>query len=77
MHYYCVANGKIPLPDFRRTVARAYLNISSISNPQNLGRPSFSISNEKRIPEAIRKDPVGHYLERTVKGKQRKCWVTC
>ncbi|GFQ69279.1 chimeric ERCC6-PGBD3 protein [Trichonephila clavata] len=72
---YCIANGKMPLLNFRREVARFYLNLHSVSDPKNCGRPSYSVSSQKRAPEDVRKNPQGHYLERTLDGKQRKCAV--
>lgn len=72
---YCIANGKMPLLNFRREVARFYLNLHSVSDPKNCGRPSYSVSSQKRVPEDVRKNPQGHYLERTLDGKQRKCAV--
>ncbi|GFR28184.1 DDE_Tnp_1_7 domain-containing protein [Trichonephila clavata] len=68
---YCIANGKMPLLNFRREVARFYLNLHSVSDPKNCGRPSYSVSSQKRVPEDVRKNPQGHYLERTLDGKQR------
>ena len=72
---YCMANGNIPLLNFRRMVAREYLNMYSLSNPKKIGRPSYSVSAQQRVPDGIRKDPAGHYLARTLAGKQRKCAV--
>ncbi|GFQ66228.1 DDE_Tnp_1_7 domain-containing protein [Trichonephila clavata] len=65
----------MPLLNFRREVARFYLNLHSVSDPKNCGRPSYSVSSQKRVPEDVRKNPQGHYLERTLDGKQRKCAV--
>lgn len=72
---YCMANPRVPLLDFKRSVTRAYLARSSISDPRNAGRPSLPKAAIKRVEEAVRLDPVGHMLERTHEGKQRKCGV--
>ncbi|XP_017795699.1 PREDICTED: piggyBac transposable element-derived protein 3-like [Habropoda laboriosa] len=72
---YCHANKVMPLLEFRRNIARAYLQRASPSNPKNRGRPSLQKQASKRVPESVRTDPIGHYLERTLEGKQRKCAV--
>lgn len=72
---FCHANENVPLLEFRRRIARAYLQRTSISNPKNPGRPSLQKQSLKRVPEELRKDPTGHYLERTTEGKQRKCAI--
>lgn len=51
------------------------MSVNSLSDPRRLGRPSFNVKSQKRVPEPVRRDPVGHYLERTHEGKQRKCAV--
>lgn len=72
---YTLAGNKIPLLDFRRIIARTYLSITSLSNPKNLGRPAMPKLNAKRVLATVRFDPVGHYIERTPEGKQRKCGI--
>lgn len=72
---YNIANKKMPLLNFRREVARFYLSLHSLSDPKNSGRPSYSISSQRRVPDEVRKNSKGHYLERTLEGKQRKCAV--
>ncbi|CAK9801055.1 PiggyBac transposable element-derived protein 3 [Anthophora plagiata] len=72
---YCHANKVTSLLKFRRNIARAYLQRASPSNPKNRGRPSLQKQASKRVPESVRTDPIGHYLERTLQGKQRKCAV--
>lgn len=64
----------VPLLVFRRMIAKAYLQISSLSDPKNAGRPSKQLLT-KRVPEDIRTDSVGYYLQRTENGKQRKCAI--
>ena len=59
----CLANGSIPLLDFRRSIVRTYLQIVSISDPKNAGRPSLQKLAKNRIPEDVRRDPVGYSLE--------------
>lgn len=65
-----VNKNEMSLKDFRRTVTKAYLQLSSDSNPRNSGRPKVFAS--KVIPE-IRFSDVSHILNRTEEGKQRKC----
>lgn len=72
---YCIANGNIPLLEFRRSVARAYLQTASLSNPKSAGRPHLRKLAKNRVHEFVRKDPIGHFLERTDEGKQRKCAI--
>lgn len=72
---YTLAGNKIPLLDFRRIITRTYLSISSVSNPRNAGRPSLTKPNFKRVLETVRFDPVGHFIQRTIDGKQRKCGI--
>ncbi|XP_028656905.1 piggyBac transposable element-derived protein 3-like [Erpetoichthys calabaricus] len=73
---YCLANGAIPLLDFRTYVARAYLALSSrISDPKKAGRKSFSKPAKSHVPVDIRTSGTGHYIECTEMGKQRKCAV--
>lgn len=70
---YVASNESIPLLDFQRKIARTYLKKESLSNPKTAGRPSSSVIRRSRIPSDVRFDPVGHLLERTCEGKQRKC----
>ena len=73
---YTMANSEnMSLLDFRREITRAYLKIHSMSDPKNSGRPSYNLSARKRVSDIVRKDPTGHYLERTQEGKQRKCGI--
>lgn len=68
---YISANNPMPLLDFRRNIARAYLQQDSISNPKTSGRPP--VIRSSRVTSEVRFDPIGHALERTNEGKQRKC----
>ena len=61
---------EMKLLDFRRSVTRAYLHLSSDSDPKNCGRPK--VFSSKVIP-TIRFSSDGHILDRTEGGKQRKC----
>ncbi|GBN26175.1 hypothetical protein AVEN_30610-1 [Araneus ventricosus] len=72
---YCIANKKMPLLNFRREVARFYLSLQSLSDPRNSGRQWYSVSSQERVPDDVRKNPEGPYLERRLDGKQRKCGV--
>ena len=72
---YEMVNGKIPLREFRRILARAYLPMSSISDPKLCGRPHLRQLSTKCVPDDIRKSHVGHFTERTEDGRQRKCTV--
>lgn len=71
---YCMSHTPVPLLVFRRMIVKAYLQISSLSDPKNAGRPSKQLLT-KRVPKDIRTDSVGHYLQRTENGKQRKCAI--
>ena len=70
---FCIANEKMSLLDFRRIIVRAYMHVSSLSDPKNAGRPSLSKPSIRRVPDDIRKSNSGHILQRTENGKQRKC----
>ena len=70
---YYMANQKIPLLKFRRSIVRVYMKTLSVSNPKNFGRPSLNKNTLLRVPEEERSSESGHALEHTVEGKQRKC----
>ena len=68
---YCIVNGNnMKLLDFRRSVTRAYLQLSSDSDPKTCGRPK--VFSSKVLPD-IKFSTDGHILDRTEGGKQRKC----
>ncbi|GBN03672.1 Chimeric ERCC6-PGBD3 protein [Araneus ventricosus] len=48
---YCVGNKEIPLLNFRREFVRFYLSLHSLSEPRNSGRPWYSVSSQKRVPD--------------------------
>ena len=58
---YSMDNEKMQLLNFRREVARFYLNLYSLSDPKNSGRPSYSMAAGTRVPENARKSIQGHY----------------
>ncbi|XP_039276156.1 piggyBac transposable element-derived protein 2-like [Nilaparvata lugens] len=62
---YTIAGNKIPLLDFRRSIARSYLSLTSLSDPKKAGRPALTKLTSKRVLETVRFDPVGHFIERT------------
>lgn len=64
---YILANEKIPLLDFRRNIARTYLSLASVSNPKNSGGPSLPKLSTKRVLETVRRDSIGHYIEKQLK----------
>lgn len=68
---YCFCNENMPFLDFKRIIAKHYLNLDSLSNPKNMGRPSNTI---RRSITANKTGP-GHIIERTDDGKQRRCAV--
>lgn len=68
-----IAGNKIPFLDFRRSIARTYHFMTSLCNPKNKGRFALLKLNTKIVLETVRFDPIGHFIERTTKGKQRKC----
>ena len=72
---YCMANEKILLLKFRRSMVRVYIKTSSVSDPKISGRPSLNKNTLLRVPEEVRRSESEHALERTVEGKQRKCAV--
>lgn len=72
---YCMAGHKITLLEFRRSIARTYLSLASLSDPRNSGRPALPKPSKKRVLSTVRFDPIGHFIERTSDGKQRKCGV--
>lgn len=74
MFMYCMSHTPVPLLVFRRMIAKAYLQISSLLDPKNAGRPSKQLS-IKCVFKDIRMGSVGHYLQRTENGKQRKCAI--
>lgn len=69
---YNFSHSKIPFLDFKRMIAREYLQKSSYSDSRNAGRPSNSI-HRNRFP-SNRSGP-GHIIERILEGKQRRCAV--
>ena len=72
---YCMANDQISLLDYRRTVARAYLTLSSdLSDPKQQGRKALPKSSLTRVPVDIRLSG-NHVIERTEMGRQRKCAI--
>ena len=71
---YCMANEKIPLLKFSRRIVHVHMKTSSVSDPENSGRPSLNKNTLLRVPE-VRRSKSGHALELTVEGKQRKCAV--
>ena len=73
---YCMAGHKITLLEFRRSIARTYLSLASLSDPRNSGRPALPKPSKKRVLSTVRFDPIGHFVERTSDGKQRKCGVS-
>lgn len=73
---YNKTGNKMPLLDFRRFIARAYFSKTSLSNTKNKGRPSLPKPSTKRVLEVVWFDPVGHFTEHIVDGKQRK-WRIC
>ena len=72
---YCMANKKISLLKFRRRIVRVYIKTSSVSDPENSGRPSLNKNTLLRVPKEERRSESGHAVERTVEGKQRKCAI--
>lgn len=72
---YTASNGNISSLDFSRFIARTYLKKDSFSNPKISGRPSTGAIRKNRIPEDVRFDPIGHIIESTLEGKQRKCAI--
>ena len=74
---YCLANENIPLLQFRRMVARAYLaQLFAVSDPKRAGRPSFPKASNLRVPVELRTSGTGHMIEHTTLGKQSKCAVS-
>ena len=71
---YCMVTEKIPLLKFRRIV-HVYMKTSSVSDPENSGRPSLNKNTLLRVSEEVRRSESGHALELTVEGKLRKCAV--
>ena len=72
---YCMANEKIPLLKFRRSIVCVYMKTSSVSDPKNSGRPSLNKNTLLHVPEEVQRSESGHALERTVEEKQSKCAV--
>ena len=62
----------LPLLQFKSFVAKHCLKLRSESDPKSAGRPKKRSAN---VVAATRLSPVGHVLERTDGGKQRKCAV--
>ncbi|GFU49994.1 hypothetical protein NPIL_26811 [Nephila pilipes] len=69
----------MPLLEFERNIASEYLQRASPSNPKNRDRLSLQKQASKRVPQSVRTDPMGHYLKRTLEGKQRnaQCAKQC
>ena len=72
---YCMANKKISLLKFRRSIVCVYMKTLLVSDPKNSGRPLLNKNKPLHVPEEVRRSEFGHALERTVEGKQRKCAV--
>ena len=72
---YCMTNKKISLLKFRRRIVCVYIKTSSVSDPENSGRPSLNKNTLLRVPKEERRSESGHALGCTVEGKQRKCAV--
>ena len=68
-----MTNENIPFLQFRISIARTYTSHFSTANLKTAGRPCLQKQITKRIPGDVRNDPVGHYLERTVEGKEEMC----
>ena len=67
-----IAETLLSLLNFKSAITTSYLKISSPSDPKAAGRPkklSANVATETRLY------PTGHVLERTNRGKQRKCAV--
>ena len=76
---FCLANGPIPLLDFRRQIVRINVRRSSISDLKKVGRPLLNKSANQRVLSEVRKNGIDHYFQRTEGGKQRKyaiCKIT-
>lgn len=65
-----VSGTQTPLLDFKRSIARCYLQINSPSKPKHPGRVKKLTG---RVLQDVRFDGTGHRLDRTEGGKQRKC----
>ena len=66
---FCFADDLIPLLDLRRQIVRIYMRKSSISDPKKVGRSLLNKSANKCVLIKVRKDGIGHYLQRTKGGK--------
>ena len=72
---FCFVNDPILLLDFKRQILRIYLGKSSISDLKIAGKPLLNKSANTRVLSEVRNDGIGHYLQRTEDGKQRKCTI--
>ena len=48
------------------------MKTSSVSDPENSGRPSLNKNTLLRVSKEVQRNESGHALERTVEGKQTK-----